>query len=160
MAWSWASVNFPPIGVALCPLVPKLTNWFGSPRSGRRWKYSLSRRVKSTNISFGAGCPARGEIAMTDCLSRLLKTSLRDGTRLRVPDGGRVLGDGAVAGELSRAGHIHNGLARPGVRVGVQLDQPPVRVQVGLEVRQVHVVVAVRQERVAQGGKDAGFVTA
>src|SRR5262249_3441005 len=115
MARMWASVNVPLSGVPRCPLVPKLTNWFGSPRSGRRSKYSLSSRVKSTNISLGAGCPARGKIAMMDCLSQLLKTLLRDRTRLRVPDGVRVLGDAAVAGELARAGHIQDGLPRPAI---------------------------------------------
>src|SRR5262249_26313879 len=151
MARMWASVNVPLSGVPRCPLVPKLTNWFGSPTSGRRSKYSFSSRVKSTNISLGAGCPARGGIAMMDFPSQVLTTFLRDRTRLRVPDGGRVLGDGAVAGELSRTGHVQDGLARPGIRVGIQLDQPLVGLQVGLEVRQVHVVVSVRQERVAQG---------
>src|SRR5262249_42722245 len=97
MARMWASVKVPLSGVPRCPLVPKLTNWFGSPRSGRRSKYSLSSRVKSTNISLGAGCPARGEIAVMDSLSQLLKPLLPDRTWLRVPDGGRVLGDGAVA---------------------------------------------------------------
>ena len=77
-----------------------------------------------------------------------------------VPDVGRVLGDGAVAGELARAGHIQDGLARPGVRVGIQLDQPLVRLQVGLQVRQVHVVVAVRQQRVAQRREDARLIAA
>ena len=42
--------------------------------------------------------------------------------RLHVPDAGCILGDGAVAGELSRAGHIQDRLARPGIRVGIQLD--------------------------------------
>ena len=87
-------------------------------------------------------------------------TLLRHRARLRIPDRGRVLGDGAVAGEFSRAGHVEDGLARPAVRVGIQLDQPLVRIQVGLEVRQMHVMVAVRQERVAQGSKDSWLVTA
>src|SRR5262245_58076377 len=126
MARMCASVNVPLSGVPLCPLVPKLTNWLGSPTSGRRSKYSRSRRARSTSISFGAGCPARVEIAMMDCLSQLLKTYLRNRARLRVPDVGRVLGDGAVTGELSRAGHVQDGLARPGVRVGIQIDQAPV----------------------------------
>src|SRR5664280_3537077 len=44
------------------PLVPKLTIWVASLRSGLRAKYSASSRATSTSISFGAGLPARGEI--------------------------------------------------------------------------------------------------
>ena len=44
--------------------------------------------------------------------------------------------------------------------VGVQLGQPVVRLEIGFEVRQVHVVVAVGQQRVAQRSKDAGLVAA
>src|SRR5271157_2842945 len=67
MAWViatiWASVNDPCIGEPRCPLVPNMTNWFGSPRSGLRSKYSRSSRAGSISISFGAGLPASGEIA-------------------------------------------------------------------------------------------------
>src|SRR2546423_647308 len=55
-----ASVNVPCKGEPRCPLVPKLTSWFGSPKSGRRSKYSFSRRATSISISFGAGLPASG----------------------------------------------------------------------------------------------------
>ena len=57
---------------------------------------------------------------------------------------------------LPGAGHIQDRLARPAVRVGIQLDEPLVRLQVGLQVGQVHVVVAVRQQRVAKGAKTPG----
>src|ERR1700730_11139430 len=60
----WASVNDPWKGEPRCPLVPKLTRWAGSLRSGRHSKYSRSRRDRSTSISFGAGLPASGEIAI------------------------------------------------------------------------------------------------
>ena len=51
---------------------------------------------------------------------------------------------------LPEAGHIQDRLARPGIRVGIQLGKPLVRLQVRVQVRQVHVVVPVRQQRVAQ----------
>ncbi len=60
---------------------------------------------------------------------------LGHGTRLRVPDVGRIFGDSAVAGEHPRPSDIQYGLARPSVRVGIQLDQALVRLQVGLQVR-------------------------
>jgi hypothetical protein len=40
-------------------------------------------------------------------------------TGRRIPDSGRILLDGTVAGELPRTGHIQDGLAGPGVRIGV-----------------------------------------
>ena len=150
-------------GEPRCPLVPKLTRWLGSLRSGRRSKYSRSSRATSTSISFGAGLPASGEIAMASTFHRSrgisdadeLSATLGHRARLDVPDAGRVFGDRAVAGELSRAGHIQDRLARPGVRVGIQLDQPLIRLQVRTQIRQVHVVVAVRQQRIAQWGENA-----
>jgi hypothetical protein len=40
MAWviaaMWAALNEPWSGEPLCPLVPKLTSWVGSPKSGFR----------------------------------------------------------------------------------------------------------------------------
>src|SRR4051794_32967015 len=50
--------------------------------------------------------------------------------RFYVPDASRVLGDGTVTGELAGTGHVQDRLARPGLRVGIQLDQPLVRLQV------------------------------
>src|SRR5271169_3539821 len=62
MARMCASVKVPCSDEPRCPLVPKLTSWLGSFRSGLRSKYSRSRRATSTSISFGASLPARGEI--------------------------------------------------------------------------------------------------
>src|SRR5271166_2700020 len=56
-----------------------------------------------------------------------------------------VLGDRAIAGELPRAGHIQNGLARPLVGIGIQCAEPLVCLEVRLQVRQVHVMVALRE---------------
>src|SRR5688572_33125709 len=65
-------------------------------------------------------------------------------TSLYVPDVGCVLGDGAVAGEFSRARYIQDGFPSPLVRVGVQRAQPLVSVKVRPQVRKVHIVIAVR----------------
>src|SRR5580704_4262952 len=62
MARMCASVNVPRRGEPRCPLVPKLTSWLGSCRSGWRSKQAISRRATSINISLGAGLPASGEI--------------------------------------------------------------------------------------------------
>src|SRR5438552_3842887 len=47
---------------------------------------------------------------------------LGHGARLRAPDFGGVLGDGAVAGEFSGTRDVQDGLSRPLLRIGVQLE--------------------------------------
>src|SRR5207245_2837829 len=49
--------------------------------------------------------------------------SLRHGARLCIPDVGRILGDGAITGELPGTGDIQDRLTRPSRQVGVQFDQ-------------------------------------
>ena len=78
------------------------------------------------------------------------------GHGLGVPDVGRVLGDRAVAGELPGAGHVQDRLARPGSRVGVERAQAAVRLEIGREVRQVHVVVARVSSVSRSGAKTPG----
>src|SRR3954464_10766415 len=77
-----------------------------------------------------------------------------------VPDVGRVLGDGAVAGELAGGGDVQNRLARPRVGSSVQLAQPTVGLEVGPQVRQVQVAVAVGHEHVAERLEDSRLVGA
>src|SRR5215472_17421418 len=113
----WASVNDRWNGEPRCPLVPKLTCWAGSSRSGRHSKYSRSSRGRSTSISLGAGLPASGEIVI--CLILLWHR-----TGLRVPNLGGILGDRAIAGELPGTGDVEDGFARPLMLVGVQFGQP------------------------------------
>src|SRR5215469_4004841 len=158
MAWVMArmcdSVNVPRSGVPRCPLVPKATRSPGSLMSGSRSKYARSSRAASISNSGGAGLPARGEIAIGSS-SFPIKVALGHWARFRVPDAGCILGDRAVAGEFSGAGYVQDGFARPGVLVGVQLDEPLVGLQIRLQVRQVHVKIPMRQQAVAQRLKDA-----
>src|SRR5271157_921892 len=153
MARMWASVNDPRSGEPRCPLVPKLTNWPGSSRSGLRSKYSRSSRAGSISISLGAGLPASGEMVIGG-----FSSSHRTG--FCVPDLAGVLGDRAIAGELPGAGDIQNRLPRPSVAVRVQFTEPLIRREIGFEVRQVHVVVSIRQQRIKQRGKEPRFVAA
>src|SRR5258708_7143802 len=81
-----------------------------------------------------------------------------DRARLDVPDLLGVLADGPVAGERSRGGDVADRLAEPGVWVAVQLAHLLVRLRVGGQVGQVHVVVALRQQRVVDRGEDAALV--
>src|SRR5208337_4230799 len=136
MARTWASVNEPRSDEPRCPLVPKLTRCSGSSRSGRRSKYSRSRRARSTSISLGAGFPARGEMVMYRSFSWRR-------TRLHSPDFGGMFGDCVVAGELPPAGHVQDGLARPRVAVGVQRGQPLVRLEIRFEVGQRRVLSVI-----------------
>src|SRR5262245_32205433 len=80
--------------------------------------------------------------------------------RLDVTDVRGVFGDRPIARELSRRGHIEDDLAGPGVRRRVQLAELLVRFDERREVRQVHVVVAVREQRVDDRPEDAGLVAA
>src|SRR6266478_1386721 len=165
MAWViakiCASVNEPSKGDPRCPLVPKLTRCVGSSRSGRRSKYSFSRRDRSTSISFGAGLPASGEMSICVVLSMGSgKVSLWDRARFRVPDLGRVLGDCPVAGELAGAGDIQNCFARPSIAVCVEFAKTLIRIKIGLEVRQMHVVVAMRKQRVVNGSENPRLIAA
>src|SRR6266404_873438 len=81
--------------------------------------------------------------------------SLGNWTRLDFPDFRRVLGNGAVAGELPGAGDIQNGLACPGVGVAIQVAQPLVRFEIRFQICQVQVVVPVLEESIEQWSKDA-----
>jgi hypothetical protein len=81
-------------------------------------------------------------------------------TPLHVPDVGRIFGNRAVTGEFSRAGHIQERLAGPCRRVGIKLAQPRVRLEIGLEIGEMHVIVAVHQPRVAQRGAGSVMLSA
>src|SRR5215831_20451491 len=90
----------------------------------------------------------------------LVVVALRYRTRLHLPDVGGVLGDGAIAGELPGARQIQDGLARPGVSVGIQFYQPLVRLKIRREVCQMQVVIPMCQQRVTQRGENARFIAA
>jgi hypothetical protein len=63
--------------------------------------------------------------------------------------------------KMPRACQVQDHPARPLSRLGVQPDQAPIRLEVRPEVRrQMHLVVAVREQRVAQRGEDAGYLPA
>src|SRR5258708_36581076 len=81
-------------------------------------------------------------------------------TRLHRPDARCVFGDGSVAREFPGAGHVEDGLARPRTRIFVKLSQTLLRLYVGGEVRQVHVVVPAVQQCIGQGRKDPRLVGA
>src|SRR5215470_3803755 len=130
-----------------------MTSCSASSRSGRWAKYSCSRRARSNSISLDAGLPAKGETVMA-------RTSSRHRTRLCIPDLGGILGNRAVARKFAGAGNVQDGLARPSVDVGVQLSQPVVRLEIGFQVCQVHVVVSVGQQRIPYRSEDAGLVAA
>src|SRR5262245_12421137 len=74
-------------------------------------------------------------------------------TRFRIPNQGSILGDGAIAGELSRARYVQHRLSRPRVRVTIKLQKLLVRGQVRLQIRQMPVVIPVRQQHVSERGE-------
>ncbi|MGC2198644.1 MAG: hypothetical protein WA633_00630 [Stellaceae bacterium] len=79
------------------------------------------------------------------------------GARLGVPDFRGILRDCAVAGELPRTGYVQNCFTRPLVAVLVQRAEPLIRLKMGFEVCQVHVVIAARQQCVMNRRKCAGL---
>src|SRR5437762_9900900 len=92
--------------------------------------------------------------------SGLSEVVLKNRARFGLPDFGRVLGDRPVAGKLPRAGYVQACFAGPGVAVPVQLAEPLIGLQIRSEVRQVHVVVAVCQQRVMNRNKSAKLIAA
>src|SRR3954469_23222151 len=103
-------------------------------------------------MPLGAGFPARDEIVMSGPLRHL--------ARIRIPNFGRVLGNGSVAGEFAGSGNIQYRLTRPFVSVGVEIAKPLIRLEIGFEVRQMHVMVAMSQQRLIYWSKDARFTAA
>src|SRR5262249_48779192 len=69
--------------------------------------------------------------------------------RLHPPNARRIFGDSTVAREFPGAGHVKNGLTRPGARSGVELTQLPLHLNVRGQVGEVHVVIPARQQRLA-----------
>src|SRR5215475_5408324 len=83
---------------------------------------------------------------------------LRYGTWLRLPDFGCVFVNRAVARELSGTGHVEDCLSRPFFRVRIQLAESVLLLHVGGEVSQVHVVIAVGEQSIADWVKRSRFV--
>src|SRR5260370_41013080 len=83
---------------------------------------------------------------------------LWDRARFRGPDLGRVLGDGAIAGELPGAGDIQNRFVRPRIALCVEFAKPLIRIEVRFEVGEVHVVVAMLKQRVMNGGENPWLI--
>src|ERR1700739_2748973 len=102
--------------------------------------------------SLGAGLPASGESVM-------VRAALHR-TGLRAPDVGGVLRDRAVARELARARHVENALARPGVWLTVESEQPRNRLEIGLEVGERGVKIALCEQRAPQRLEHPGLVAA
>src|SRR5581483_5902477 len=82
---------------------------------------------------------------------------LQNWARFGPPDLRRILGNGAVARKLAAAGNIQDGLVRPRPGIGVQCAEPVLRLAIGSQVGQVHIVVAVLEEYISQRIEDAGF---
>src|ERR1700693_1873198 len=89
-----------------------------------------------------------------------MDVSLRHWARLHLPDVSRVFCDRPVTRELSRARYIQDGFLCPSILIGIQFTEVLMRLDVGRQVRQVHVVIPVRQQRVTQWSENTGFIAA
>src|SRR5215813_7420326 len=72
---------------------------------------------------------------------------LRHRTGLHPPDVGGVFRDGAVARKLSGVANIQDGFPGPCLGLAIQLSHLLLCTSVGREIGQVHVMIAVREER-------------
>jgi hypothetical protein len=54
---------------------------------------------------------------------------------------------------LARAGDIEDRLVGPFVAIAVERANRPVRLQIGFQIGKVHVMVAMRQQRIRERGK-------
>src|SRR5215475_7072537 len=106
----------------------------------------------------GAGLPpdssVTGRFVAPLRRGRFARPRLKHRARLRVPDLGRVLGDGAVAREEARCGDVGDDLPCPRSRVCVELEKPTVRLEIRAQVCQMPVVVALVEEGVPQRLED------
>src|SRR6266536_207302 len=133
----------------------------------RQADYGRSRRACGRN-TLSANAPSQSASPWTQVCRRAARVLvhrpwalfLRYGTWFRVPDFGCVFVNGAVARKLSRTGHVQDRLLRPCPRIGIQCAQPFVRLAIGGQVRQVHIVIAEEQEGIAQWSKYSRFVAA
>src|SRR5208282_2825464 len=92
------------------------------------------REAPARSTAHPSPSPARGE-------------GLRHWTGLRAPNLVGVLLNRPVAGEFARAGDVESALARPLVRFAIKIAKGAVRLEVGRQIGQVHIGVAVGQER-------------
>src|SRR5689334_14208782 len=81
-------------------------------------------------------------------------------TSFYAPNLGRILRDGSIAGKLAGAGHVQDALSRPLARVAIEFTQSLLRLEIRRQVREVHVVVSMGQQRFPQRLEDAGLVAA
>src|SRR5271155_3735491 len=80
---------------------------------------------------------------------------LLHGTRLGPPDAAGVLLDRAITGESTGMPHVDDRPARPGVGLSVERAGLLLDLHVRRQVGEVHVVIAVGQERVYDRPEDA-----
>jgi hypothetical protein len=93
------------------------------------------------------------------CLLRSIQTAIHwDG--FNVPNIGGILGDRPIAGELTGAAHVNNGLAHPSVVVLIQRANRGLRLSVDRQIGQVQIIIAVCQERGTQRVEDSWFAWA
>src|SRR5215831_4067959 len=125
--------------------------WYRSRRAGS----GHQDRAGARNIRARAGpdrpaCPL-APVCRPEVKPSFVQIPLSYRTRLRVPDLLRVLRDRAVAGEPPGAGDVEDRFARPPLRVCIDPAKLSIRVEIGFEVREMHVMVAMGQQRVVEG---------
>jgi hypothetical protein len=73
---------------------------------------------------------------------------------------GRILSNRAVAREFTGACNVQDRIAGPTIAIGVKITEALIRVDIGFEICEVHVVVAMLQQRIMYRSKDTRLVAA
>src|SRR5215472_1348357 len=85
---------------------------------------------------------------------------LKYGAWFRLPDFSCVLANGAVARELPGAGDVQDGFSYPLGAIGIKIPEPILRLNVRGEVCQVHVMIAIGEQSIANWSKGSRLVMA
>src|SRR5215468_10712253 len=102
----------------------------------------------------------RGVKANFRALQTPIAPFLRYWTWFYLPDVARVFSNGAVARKLSGARNVQNRFPGPLGRICIERADRFLCPAIRRQVRQMHVVVAVRQEGIAQRSENSWFVPA
>src|SRR6516164_11754270 len=80
---------------------------------------------------------------------------LIDRARLRVPDLGGILRNRTIAREATGRREVQDHLMGPAFRIRIDVEEAPIRGEIGLKIGEMHIVIAAGEQGLAQGPEDA-----
>src|SRR5271166_5856089 len=117
--------------------------------------------TRKGRLGYWRATPRRTEPGML--LSRLaeargMRPLLGHRAGFGVPDLGGILRNRAVARKFPGGGDVKDCPARPFLAIGIQCSQPVIGLHIGLQIRQVHVVIAALQQCRVYRRKNPGLI--